>query len=86
MATKKFENYLAKVGARPDCEICGHNTWSMPQDEAQILTAIPTVQIMQNRLYPTMPASDIRAFMVVCLHCGNIRFHAEVVVKNQGGL
>jgi hypothetical protein len=83
MATKKFEAFLAKVGARPDCEVCGHNDWSFPQDDDQVTTVVPTAQTVGGRLYQ-MQGQALRAYMVVCLNCGNVRFHAQQVVAKGG--
>jgi hypothetical protein len=85
MTTKKIEAYLSRVGAQGQCEVCLQNKWSLPQDEAQILTTIPTVQETGNKFYTT-PGNALRAYMIVCLNCGNVRFHAEQVVKDRGGL
>jgi hypothetical protein len=85
MTTKRIEAYLARVGAQGKCEVCLHNEWSMPQDEAQTLAIISTVQETGNRFYSTS-GSTLRAYLVVCQNCGNIRFHAEQVVKDRGGL
>jgi hypothetical protein len=79
MPSKKFEAFLSERGVYPTCEVCGKNTWSMPEDNQTVIVEIPSAQINSgNALYPAV-RSTIPAYVMACLNCGNIRLHAQVV-------
>ena len=118
MSTKKIEAFFAERGVKSNCEVCGQNSWNLPDDDAPMVVKLATqtpgpryepnifaqpapVGALQSGLGmlgglgalgqatapPPLPrVGNVNAYVAACTNCGNIRFHAEVIVKDAAGL
>lgn len=97
MPSTKIDAFLTSRGARPQCEVCGQNTWSLPEDDNPMVVKVqtqtpPPPQNMFGNAFGLSPPvrlpqmGSLNAYIVVCLNCGHIRLHAESVVKQAAGL
>jgi hypothetical protein len=86
MASTKIQEFLRTRGVKPECELCGQNNWSLPEDDTPITVSLGTEQRNpQNALYP-LAKNAILTYPAVCINCGNIRLHAQAIVDKPKGL
>jgi ribosomal protein L37E len=73
---RKLADFLTKQKVNANCEACGHNAWGIPDDDA----ATMRLPVAQPGGAVAIPGPAIPAYVVICNHCGNLRFHAVAVV------
>lgn len=65
---------LQKRGVRPQCEVCGQNTWSVVDQPI----GLPITDLTGNVV---IPAPQIPVAALICNNCGNVRTFALGVLQ-----
>ncbi len=80
------ENFLRKKKAVNQCEACGHSSWSIPSASKggdltlSITCDLPITPV--DGVYQVPPLA-VPTTIVVCTHCGYIRFFASNLIKEE---
>ncbi len=78
------ETFLTKKKVINKCEGCGHSSWTIPSagDEStmSITCDLPIAQV--DGVYQVPPLA-VPSTIVVCTHCGYIRFFASNLIKKE---
>lgn len=77
MTTKiKMEDaaaFFADKGVTSNCESCGHNSWHIFEDLAQVNSVQGLSRIMGERYFPVI--------LMGCTNCGHLRQYAYSVME-----
>lgn len=76
--------FLTKKIASNKCEACGHSSWTIPSVGDKLTMSItcdlPITPV--DGVYQVPPLA-VPATIVVCTHCGCIRFFASNLIKKE---
>ena len=75
---RTLSKFLKAVGAQFVCEVCRRSTWTMAQPDSGLAVALPIQKDMVSEV-----ASVVPAYLLICRHCGNTRFHAMAMVEPE---
>lgn len=68
-----IEKFFVDKGVTSNCESCGHNSWHVFDDLAQVRPVQGISRVLAERYFPVV--------LMGCTHCGHLRQYAYTVME-----